>query len=434
MDLRVRWAAAALGLALALTGCGGEPEPTAGQSASPSADAPAPEGIKVGREPNQPFSVTANDLGIHSYTTQPQVPTESIRLTCYPNWAVANPAPGEFQWADFDGALAQAESWGYTDILYSFCATPKWAGTPAADNDQAAFGPGTAQPPKNMKVWEEWVSAVAARYKGRITGYEIWNEPSSPQFYAGSPQQMVKMTKVAYEAIKEADPEAYVLSASTQTHNPDFYESFFPDYVTGLQRQGWPVDGIAAHFYPQGNGTPQDRMEQIDTVQRALDKAGAPEDLPLWDTEVNYNVGLPGGEPEGRVSGQRAAAWTAVTFLDSWRAGVRRPYWYLWSADYYSFPGIQMRIGDAATAALGTLGDWVIGAEFEGCDEKGAAVTCAFSREGDGEFTIAYSTGGNATLTVAGDAEVCPVYGGECQQRSGSVTFNDTPVRIKTGA
>ena len=51
-----------------------------------------------------------------------------------------------------------------------------------------------------------------------------------------------------------------------------------------------------------------------------------------------------------------------MTFLDGWRTGVRRPYWYLWSADYYSFPGIQMRIGDASTAALNTLGDWVIGA------------------------------------------------------------------------
>lgn len=434
MRLATRYALlAAAGASVVLAGCGSDGGGTTeGPAATPSTAAAVSTSVKVGRAANEPFTVQATDLGIHSYTTQPEVPTKSLRLTCFPNWASANPAPGKFSWADFDAGLERAESWGFTDIMYSFCATPKWAGTPVEGTDQAAFGPGTSQPPKNMKVWKDWVSAVAKRYKGRITGYEVWNEPSSPQFFAGTPQQMAKMTQVAYDAIKAADPDAYVMSASAQTHNPDFYKNFFPPYLKGIKKLGWPVDGMALHFYPSGGGTPQTRVEQIEMVQAELDKVGTPEDLPLWDTEVNYNVGLPGGEPEGRITGQRAAAWTAVTYLDSWRTGVRRPYWYLWSADYYSFPGIQMRVGDASTAALNTLGEWVIGAQFQGCSEEAGAVKCSFDKEG--AFTVAYSTGGNATVALDGTAEVCPVYGADCEQRSGSLTVNDTPVRIRSAA
>jgi hypothetical protein len=432
MPVSIRRVAAAAALSLALAACGGDAEAPAPASPPESSAAPTVatgDSIKVGRAPNTAFTVTAEDLGIHSFTTQPGVATKSIRLTCFPNWATVNTGPGEFDWTDFDAAIARVESWGMTDLMYSFCATPKWAGTPVSGNDRAAFGPGTAQPPKDMDLWQEWVTAVAKRYKGRITGYEIWNEPSSPQFFAGTPAQMAEMTEIAYEAINEVDQDAYVLSASAQTHNPDYYKDFFPAYLQGIKKAGWPVDGMALHFYPSGGGTPNDRVAQIEMVHKELDAAGAPADLPLWDTEVNYEVGLAGGEPKGRITGQRAAAWTAITYLDSWRTGVRRPYWYLWSADYYSFPGIQMREGDPATAALNLLALWTVGTEFTGCEEDGAAVICSFTGA-DGDFEIAYSTGGNATVPIEGTTQVCPIYGGECEQRSGSVTVNQTPVRI----
>ncbi len=44
-----------------------------------------------------------------------------------------------------------------------------------------------------------------------IHDWEIWNEPDSEQFFAGTPQQYAGMLRAAHDAIKQADPQANVL-------------------------------------------------------------------------------------------------------------------------------------------------------------------------------------------------------------------------------
>ena len=426
-----RWIAlaAAITCGLVVSACGSD-QPEADSPPASGAEAAAsnlPIDIKLGREPNVSFAVTGRDLGIHSFSTQPELPTKSIRLNVYPSWAAVNPEPDVFNWADFDAVVAQAEQWGYTNIFYVFGATPEWAGKPVKGEDKAAFGPATAQPPKNLDVWRKYVAAVVDRYKGRLAGYEVWNEPASPQFFTGSPEILTEMTKVAREEIDRIDPGAYLLSAGAQTHTDPYYE-YFEKYLAELEAADWPVDGIGVHLYPPGKGTPTTRVETINRVQQSLSTVDAPKDLPIWDTEVNYDLSGSGGEPDGRISGQRAAAWIVQTYLDGWRAGVRETYWYVWTVEYYGFPGIQTRPGDPASLALATFGDWVIGSNFDGCTEEGNLVNCSFS--GDSDFTVAYTTGGNAELPLKAPSQACPVYGAECTDVQNSLKVGETPVRI----
>ena len=421
--------ASAITFALVVSACGSdqpEAEPAAASEAESSA-ANLPIDIKVGREPNASFAVTGQDLGIHANNTQPELPTKSIRLNVFPTWASINPEPDVLNWADFDAIVAQAEQWGYTNIYYVFGATPEWAGTPVKGEDQSAFGPATAQPPKNLDVWRKYVAAVVERYKGRIAGYEVWNEPASPQFFTGTPKILAEMTTAAQEEIDRLDPGAYLLSAGAQTHREPYYD-YFEEYLAELKKAEWPVDGIAVHLYPPGKGTPTTRIETIERVQDSLSAVEAPADLPIWDTEVNYDLSAEGGEPDGRISGQRAAAWTVATYLDGWRTGVRVTYWYIWTPEYYGFLGIQTRPGDPASLALATFGDWVIGSNFEGCDVEGNLVNCSFT--GDSDFNVAYTTGGNADLALENPSEVCPVYGAECSDVQNSLKVGETPVRI----
>lgn len=425
--MRSRLAAGLVLLAVALAGC--SEGPPGGTSTTPPDASPAQQDLRGSRAPNTPFDVTSQKFGIHSYTTKPQVPAGTIRMACGPTWGAVAPARGQFDWTAMDATLARAESWGFTDILFSICGTPEWAGRATPGPDEAVFGRGAAQPPKDLADWKHYVSAMAKRYQGRIAGYEVWNEPTSPQFFTGTPAEMGRMTQVAREAITEADPNAYVLSGAIQTHRPDFLADFGIPYLEELAKLDWPVDGIAAHFYVPAEGTPADRLRQIRAMQKELQRLGAPDDLPLWDTEVNYDVSAPGGEPDGRITGDRAAAWTARTYLDSWRTGIRRTYWYLWSQEYYEFPGIQMRIGDPSTAALTTLSEWVNGTRFEGCQESGGAVSCRFTRSGT-PLRIAWAERRAATLAVAGTHEVCPITGSPCQARTGSVPLTEVPVRI----
>lgn len=405
-----------------LVGCGAPPTPVPEASATDA---------RTGRDPSVPFTVTPADLGIHSFTTRPEVPAGSLRLNCFPTWNAVNPNPGQYDWAEFDRIVTQAEEWGFTDLIYVFCGTPAWAGEPVTGPDEAVFGPGTAQPPADPASFTDFVKAVVERYRDRITGYEVWNEPSSPQFFTGTPEEMGEMTQAVHDIVNESDPEADVLSAGFQTHLPDLYEGFIPDYMSDLQRRGWPIDAVSAHFYPVMEGTPETRVEQISQVLEDMQRFEAPADIALWDTEVNFNVNAPGGAPDGRITGTQAAAWTAQAFLEGWRLGVRRTYWYLWTADYYGFPGIQMRPGDPATIAMQTLGQWVVGSEFGGCQEVDDARVCDFRTSEGTRFQIAWSNArGGARWPLATGTQVCPVDGAACQTHSGDVGLTQLPVRI----
>lgn len=71
-------------------------------------------------------------------------------------------------------------------------------------------------PPDNLQDFADFVHALAARYKGRIQAYEIWNEPNLAREWGNQPpdpKHYVELLKGAYEAIKAADPKALVISA-----------------------------------------------------------------------------------------------------------------------------------------------------------------------------------------------------------------------------
>jgi len=75
--------------------------------------------------------------------------------------------------------------------------------------------PGSGPPDKPQDL-ADVLHAIAARYKGRIQAYEVWNEPNLAREWgnvAPNPKDYVTLLKAGYEAIKAADPDALVISA-----------------------------------------------------------------------------------------------------------------------------------------------------------------------------------------------------------------------------
>ncbi len=92
------------------------------------------------------------------------------------------------------------------DLVVRIDHQPEWTGG----------GFPTNGPPDNMQDLNDFLSAMATRYKGRIRAYEIWNEPNLAREWGGKlpdPGQYAKMLKGAYSAIKTVDPDAMVMSA-----------------------------------------------------------------------------------------------------------------------------------------------------------------------------------------------------------------------------
>ena len=171
---------------------------------------------------------------------------------------------------------------------------------------------------------------------------------------------MAEMTKRAYDIIKANDPEALVVAPSPSTRLTASFDRFFPEYLTELEKLGWPVDVWSVHTYPDGQGTPSERALLIEKFTDTLAAAGAPE-LPIWDTEVNYGIAGP-GDIEGReITGSDAAGYVVRTFVDDLRLGVDRSYWYIWSLAPLEFLCIQAFAGSDAEQGFFALDNWVIG-------------------------------------------------------------------------
>jgi hypothetical protein len=124
-------------------------------------------------------------------------------------------------WSDVEGLARGVWDWGRADnivtlaegydmkLLVRLDSTPFWA---KADPTIVA----TDGPPADLQDYANFCGAMAARYKGRIPAYEVWNEPNLAREWGNVPPDPVAYTdmlRVCYQAIKAADPQALVISA-----------------------------------------------------------------------------------------------------------------------------------------------------------------------------------------------------------------------------
>ena len=126
----------------------------------------------------------------------------------------------EFPWREIEGSAKGAWNWSNTDrimdqidehnlkVIARLGAQPKWASTTV---EFPEIGP-----PDDLQDFYDYVFALAGRYKGRIEAYQIWNEPNLAREWGNqppNPKAYTEMLKVAYRAVKAADPNAIVISA-----------------------------------------------------------------------------------------------------------------------------------------------------------------------------------------------------------------------------
>ena len=78
-------------------------------------------------------------------------------------------------------------------------------------------------------AYAAFVGSLAARYKGRVEAYEIWNEADEVEFWPGAPDPTayVALLKASHAAIKRADPAAQVVFAPLTGNNYGFVEAAY---------------------------------------------------------------------------------------------------------------------------------------------------------------------------------------------------------------
>jgi hypothetical protein len=178
-----------------------------------------------------------------------------------------------------------------------------------------------------------------------------------------------------------------------------------------LSRVGWPVDVLSVHSYPMATEGPTARVRLLKSFKakaRALGRGSTP----IWDTETNFGEERP-GYPTRTYSGAKAAALVAQAYLDSFRYGIQRTYWYSWDT---RFLGIDLTdiSGRATTAAhgLSRLRTWLVGYRWNGCSTKRGVTRCRVPSTTGAKRTVVFARSTTTKLRMpTGATSVCSLNG-----------------------
>ena len=253
------------------------------------------------------------------------------------SWRQIEPTRGEYHWQATDEIVAGAEYYGL-DLVVRLDQNPAWSAAAAATVDA---------PPDRLADYTDFVRAVAARYRGRVLGYILWNEPNLASEWGGRPPDpagYVALLKAGYQAVKAADPGALVVSAGLASTGDDTAAAEDDRrYLEAMYQAGAApfFDVLGAH--PYGFGYPPDdphgahhglNMARLADL-RAIMVAHGDQAKPIWATEMGWTVCASG-----------AAAWQAVTEAQQ--------------ADYLAR---AFRMAPAAWPWLGLMSVWNLGGE-----------------------------------------------------------------------
>jgi hypothetical protein len=126
---------------------------------------------------------------------------------------IENQQKGHFEWELPDNIVRRVGKRGDLKLLVRIDRQPFWSQAPGTSELDNA-------PPMNLADFGDFCHTLAARYKGQVGAYQVWNEPNLAREWGNqppNPAQYVELLKVCYVGIKSADPDALVMSAGMAT-------------------------------------------------------------------------------------------------------------------------------------------------------------------------------------------------------------------------
>lgn len=269
------------------------------------------------------------------------------------------------EWGALDERVNLASQKGQALLMVLGGYAPAWASmSEDASEDHLPDCHRCSETPRRMSDWQNWVSDVVGRYKGRsIRAWETWNEPNFPpqhpwcpdeqacrsglgSFYNGTPEQLLALQNEAARIVRQLDPQAWMVSPGISHHHRNYLDYFLR--IGG----GREVDAVGYHFYLEG---PPELLMPHALAIRLLMKDHGVGTKPLWNTEG----GVPGValdlDPAVRMARSQGLtppkreelgpSYLARFMVVGWAAGVERFFHYAWDGqpDWDSAPTVLNR-------------------------------------------------------------------------------------------
>lgn len=130
-------------------------------------------------------------------------------------WVVTEKVKGIYDFRVFDPIVDHARARGMQPLLILDYNNPLHSGSA-----NLRIGPTTES---NQTAFAAWARAAAAHFRGRVTAYEVWNEPNNPFWQPrADPVAFTRLLAKTYPAIKSVDPSITVVSGGL---SPTYYTS-----------------------------------------------------------------------------------------------------------------------------------------------------------------------------------------------------------------
>ncbi len=219
-------------------------------------------------------------------------------------WAQIEPAPDQFDWAQWDRIVQAA---GDLKMIAVLDTAPTWA---AASN---------SQPPTSNLQFANFARAFAQRYGDRIDTYQIWDEPNLGDRWRGevNPIEYAELLRQARDAIKQVDPTATIvlagLAPTVETSQANMADWLFLRrlYEAGARDLFDVVAGKPYGF----DTTPDDHridpnvlnFQHLVLLREEMERHGDA-DKALWATQFGWNTAE--NSPWGRATLEQQRAYT----------------------------------------------------------------------------------------------------------------------------
>jgi hypothetical protein len=344
----------------------------------------------------RPIHFSPEFIGMHTLSPTrhwPDLPFGSIR-PAGTSWGALEPAKGQYDWHSLDTWVSQAQAHN-VQLDYVFLNTPQWAST-RPNEPCPGKRLGCAAPP-DLNAWSEFVTTLVTRYKGKISSYELWNEPNGSGFWTGTPQQMVELASRAYSIIKSIDPTAVVTSPAVSSSGwPLSHDAWLDQYLAA--GGGKYADVIAWHGYAGRNDRPalpaEGLSQQIQALKNVLAKYNL-RWLPIWNTEGGW--GKDAQLPDENAQAAFVIKWYMINFTN----GIARAYWYQWDNPQW---GTLWREGTGLTKAgqaARQVIDWLSGTTAAApCGQlHGSPIWQCDFEKGQTPYRVLWSASGEATFS-----------------------------------
>ena len=217
--------------------------------------------------------------------------SKEIGLRWFRDWSLkwhdVEPEKGKFDFTEADHQINRVLERGLNVLPLLPFPSNNWSSSAGPEVKTSDRYPANreriAYMPRDMEEFADYVRATVRHYRERLHVWEIMNEPiytsySLPKEKGYKVEDYVQLLKVAYQAVKEADPNALVvggIAGGTDHYTKDFIET------GGLQ---W-VDALNLHAYP-GLTMPEAYEDGLRELRERMRAAGA--DKPIWFTEGAY--------------------------------------------------------------------------------------------------------------------------------------------------